>query len=1749
MPTLSDNITFMRSKKISNEGIRQAQEDTFGVPASELVPYLDNDVRDIPGLLAGRQSNAAVDTVASALPFVSREALTVPRAKPVPALDLPDTGDPEGEMPDGVITRRSDLLDKGAQVLGAVTGAAWQAGKTVVGQGNAEAIAAARAGIAKERARKLSQSTGKTLFEDVGNIITGIPTLAINTLGSFELDPNEPALVAGNRSGQALVNAGLAAVQELVTSPGETMRAAPISTLLNAIPAARALSASAKAAPKGSALGRMSLVADENLAKLRNGGGMLLTKVHPTLRQQWFDLFDAGDPRINQFLEEALQGTEARMSTAAREIPEMAAESAAVRRRLDNPQSRAPFIDAADLEIEAEQAAKRAAKAERDHGILVAKQKADRQAAAAARIRAAKAPAPPALEMPPATPEPPAARPAAVEPPPVTPEPPLRPRVAPVVDAAPSSPAAIAPTSIWDEPSWDSPYRYGGGSGPQSVGSAWGLEASRAAFAEVDEAVAGATRGLEEARNVRFKEALDNIESLKTMTEDASGRPMTRARRADHMRDARARLAKLKESLAEEYRSSVDGAKAAFIAEKRAGGAGAPSAAHDIADLAEVERAVIAKTGTIRVWGDSAAERRAAASTEARAAAMADAASGESRAVTTSTPQETLQRFAAGEFTAEEVAAFERQADAEVATKQFVFKNADAEKAQLRANIIDRIKNDKTALARDTIAGTANRSIWDDLALRPELLVGAKVKHEGWVEALTTKWGEEAFNHAVDRAKADLPNHPAAAGFDLDRPLVRQPSGYHDAVVQSAKDTIAAERAKLPVSGRPPPAVVPGEPAALPAAPVDLADVGPTMDGPLSIDRPPAAPQGPAPADIRAAAAADRVSPGEGKKLLARARKARDAARAEAEKAAASAKAARDALPPEDLSNPVAEAAASPARRRFEAALGTSGDEDSLSIGYPGIGEPLPSRPLSDKRPVATVPGLPTEAGAARDAAVDVRANLAAEATTEGANNTITAATRQAQGVQVLSFANEEKAKIPLWLDNSGPAPAIIPMTPGSGGHGWVNGLADSVGLLDLQPHRRRGSLGFQPGEGGRPTSTTLSDRVDGARGPEVSLRSVWQHIQDVKRDNPAAFKAFPQAAQDLARMRPVKVGDVSILANPQVAYAVETVNGVREANRLLDSVVWSALTSLGKRMKQVALPLSVKAMVGNFIGNEALTSLFAGRAPMQTATSGVLLARSAKKYWATPAAERAALKDARFFAAFDRTGAINANLAVQELNNIESIGTNAAAKGFDKLADAGGKFMAKTDEIAKLSVGRTSFDRAVGMLDAMEPGSVSRVRTTPRTTTVVTRNADGTYTIKTPLREVTVPAGSEALDDVAAQWAAFKTKSLYFDYGGDLAGWPRTVRESPAAAAAPFFTWGFRALDVPGFKRGLGTAVLEGPLAGFTTNSRAANKLLAWENAKIFMARATLLAVMPNRSKDNQTLAAASSYTNSDQLARVVSATTNPGTLSVSRFSSANWLGPDLELWGGIASLLDRALSHTDDKLENLGKKMAARSKAQRDGDEVIPEVPADDINALIERSHDANPYSRMLSAVGMGGRIAFNTIADMTDPKKNFTVGDALAKHFYPSTLKAAVDFGSDLAGVTPESRLVDAPMDETQRAGRTEHLVRQLFGIGWDTIDSHKALDRYTNDVTKSLNDQADQWLTKREAEIARKNGDAEDMREAYKLHGQIKGAIALVRGQATKDWVEAQRRLVLEQRQKVTPAQLRQKAAQQKVGGAK
>ena len=806
-----------------------------------------------------------------------------------------------------------------------------------------------------------------------------------------------------------------------------------------------------------------------------------------------------------------------------------------------------------------------------------------------------------------------------------------------------------------------------------------------------------------------------------------------------------------------------------------------------------------------------------------------------------------------------------------------------------------------------------------------------------------------------------------------------------------------------------------------------------------------------------------------------------------------------------------------------------------------------PERGPGSMHSVGDIPKITDDMSPAQKAATTVAQDEWVDKLVDtGGKRQIKAGVAAQQAKAASTLAAEEAKNIPAWLDLSADLPdgGVMPR------------VLESNQRIALPPHIAEDLLHIESkpamSRGASPGRDRMIEVVERNRGVDGMYRvdTVVDALNKLRVEDAAALKALPKPFRDLANMKTATIGGKKFVTNPQIAYAVEIAEGVSAANTAFSEWFERGSRALTKTVKEVVLPLSPKAMFANLvIGNEFMSAFWGGRAPVLTGASGAWsYGRDYLGYWKKSAAQKAADPNARFFNAIEKTGLIGSDVVTQDIAAMKGLSgetsligqsAEAALGGYSKAAEFFGQGQQIGDAIYKLDVSRSSFNLVQELFTDLEVGKNVKVDLTPRTKAVVTKLEDGRYEIKTPLRTEIVEAGSTALDDVAAKFGALKAKSLFFDYGGDLAGWPRFLRNAPAVgAASPFWTWAYRALDVPFGKRGLGHALLSGPTGGLSTNSRAGTKMLAKAEAKTAFGRAMLMAATKDETNDEAYLRRAGAYSNNDALSRAVTVSTNPGALATARYSSANWLGPTMQVAALVDSALSRFVEGTDDLLERVAKEgKLTDEKTLRD---------------LVRRAKSSDPYASALGLVGLGGTMAFDIYAKSLDsekPGKDFDPMEALESMFVPSVLSRTAEAVADTERGRVD-RLAYAPEDPQQQEQRLNWWIRKTIGLGYQMQDSEKDMDRYLRGVRSELTAQADLWKKNRLTDVSELEGAAFTPKRRREIEFQadrIEEAIDAAVYQAERDYTRALHGAAGKAKAAaLTPTELRQKAAASRVG---
>ena len=670
---------------------------------------------------------------------------------------------------------------------------------------------------------------------------------------------------------------------------------------------------------------------------------------------------------------------------------------------------------------------------------------------------------------------------------------------------------------------------------------------------------------------------------------------------------------------------------------------------------------------------------------------------------------------------------------------------------------------------------------------------------------------------------------------------------------------------------------------------------------------------------------------------------------------------------------------------------------------------------------------------------------------------------------------------------------------------------------------------------------------------------------------------------RELADFVRVVVDGDTVWASPRVAYAIETDLEVAKVKTAFDKF-GHKLTTTGK---QVALPLSVKAMLTNLVSNEMLSSVFTG-IPFKSTITGISDGIQWARYWSKPVAERAASPRHRFFSAIGETDLIGSNAIEKDVKLIQGL------SGYEQLANVGGKIMEGGDVVYKLPVAESGFNRALDVIGDMSDGSTTTVQITPRTAVTLTKRGR-VLEVSTPgrgkqasiiLGEDGLPAnaaGRKIVDSIAARYGSFLAKNLFFDYG-DVPSWVKHIRQSRGVGAgSPFYTWAYKSLSIPFVKKGLPDFVMGGPTMGLRTTSLRGNVRLASEAAAVSMRRGILMGVLTKDSPDQEYLREAMNYTPGDTRVQLVNVATDPASTSVASFSGANWAQATLSFVNlGVAAA--NAIMGADSTADVARKLTAAREKTGPEADQEITKLSRE----LISKARSPDPITAALGLAGLSGGILMDEYFNMRESGRagsSYDYSSGFRKMFIPSSVRPIVGaagtalkdtpvIGPAAAwvgrGMDPEmERFARATNNPEQQSSMWEFATKQILGLGWQHIDSKQSMKWYVDGVSSELLKQADVYYDKHAKDLADTaaasvTGDTvEDEKARAELEKKyedlkwsvkdMKKAIKTAAKQAKYDWQDAHereyKRSMTQAEGGLTPAQLRQKAAQQKVGGAK
>jgi len=554
----------------------------------------------------------------------------------------------------------------------------------------------------------------------------------------------------------------------------------------------------------------------------------------------------------------------------------------------------------------------------------------------------------------------------------------------------------------------------------------------------------------------------------------------------------------------------------------------------------------------------------------------------------------------------------------------------------------------------------------------------------------------------------------------------------------------------------------------------------------------------------------------------------------------------------------------------------------------------------------------------------------------------------------------------------------------------------------------------------------------------------------------------------------------------------------------------------LGSLPKTVALPMNPKAMMNNIIGNEVLTSIAVGQIP------GTNLI---KAFWrkGKELAGKFNPQETQFIEASKRMGLFNTNVVKADIATTESLAGGRVTEAMQQAREAGGavggKLMAVGDEVYKIPVAYHEFTFAQEALGKMKPGESITMRVGERVKVRVTRlEGAGEFEMKyfsrgedvtaartkikgqsqvvksgTPNRKPGDPdyvKPDNRLMDVMARYGKQAADSYYFDYT-NVPGWIAWLRKQPVVgAASPFYTWAWKALDLPG-KPGLLTSVLRGPRT-LTSTSRAVNMSLAKAHTGTAMRRAGLIGAIHNETQYDPDIARMMSWNPKAPRAVVTKAYGNPSQLAVARYSSANFLEPTLTALDLVSQGIEKIISK-----DTIKEMMESEEGSDR--------FVALSIKLREDATKKRDPVPAALNLFGAGGTIlmdTYNKALEAEDQGKTFSVWDDIITNLYvPSPLRTYVRSG----GFNANERFKG--MDEGEKPIETavDFHLRNVIGLGYQAISTPKQYKRFRTGVKKEMESMLEIWKARRMRRLAESMSDNEALAKAEDMEDKMKTAV--------------------------------------------
>ena len=447
----------------------------------------------------------------------------------------------------------------------------------------------------------------------------------------------------------------------------------------------------------------------------------------------------------------------------------------------------------------------------------------------------------------------------------------------------------------------------------------------------------------------------------------------------------------------------------------------------------------------------------------------------------------------------------------------------------------------------------------------------------------------------------------------------------------------------------------------------------------------------------------------------------------------------------------------------------------------------------------------------------------------------------------------------------------------------------------------------------------------------------------------------------------------------------------------------------------------------------------------------------SKKQYKLTP--EKKA-----FFEAMERTGLLDTTALDIELPTFTEGATRigkAVHRGLEKIYKGG-------DNIFKLEDAWYNYKKLKADLTELQPGEWMDMEVKPgqkaRLERVIHEGQD-----RWKVNGELIP-DKYSIDDFIAHASSVPGSRIFFDYS-NVPNLVKYIRASRAlGVVSPFFTWFWKAIDIPGVKRGLISELMTDGI-NYSTNNKTLQKRHVATAAKQTLKRTVVINGLRNaviEENNDETLRKVLSYSPRQMNVQLLEVLTNPTWIGHDSEESANQFAPSDIVIRSARKLFSTPAGDEETTLE-LYPKEIGRFGERIDMDLSTvedPEIRKEILlrRKLLKRAHTGEGVvaEDLGALVGVSGNPLMDGLIMMTEsskagkkiskPKITQMVGTALMGGTPAALLDIAAAnlFGpSETGKLLSTRRWAENPIDEPQER-MLKWAMRRIMGIGYRPLN---------------------------------------------------------------------------------------------------